>query len=65
MFEYLDDVGAGGTTGGAISRAIDYEQPNTYLALKWLVKLGFVEKDESTRPHTYRLTSRLRPREGE
>jgi hypothetical protein len=64
VLEHLESIGADGASTGAISRAIGYEEPNTYNALKWLVRLGFVEKDESTRPYRYRLTARLR-RNGE
>lgn len=55
----LESAGTAGTSTGVISRSIGYDQPNVYLTLRGLMSLGFVEKDESTNPHTYRLTSLL------
>jgi DNA-binding MarR family transcriptional regulator len=55
----LADAGPEGTSAGALSRAMGYDQPNTHLALQALVIAGLVEKDESTSPHTYRLTASL------
>jgi hypothetical protein len=56
----LEEAGSDGTNTGVISRAIGQDQPNVYLTLQSLAGLGFVDKDESTNPHTYRLTPRLR-----
>jgi len=42
-----------------ISRRIGQDQANVYLTLRALVRLGFVEKDETTDPHTYRLAALL------
>jgi hypothetical protein len=36
------------------------ENANTHLTLQALVNLGFAERDDSTRPHTYRLGRKLR-----
>jgi len=36
------------------------DNANTHLTLQALVNLGFAEKDDSTRPHTYRLGRKLR-----
>lgn len=55
----LEKAGNDGTTTGAISRAIGYDQPNVYLTLRGLMTLNFVEKDATTSPHTYRLTPLL------
>src|SRR3954451_12521466 len=38
---------------GPIWKAIDYEQPNTYLALDALARQGLVRKDDTVRPHKY------------
>src|SRR5262249_29640221 len=59
VLELLERAGHNGTTTGAISRAIGYDQPNVYLTLQALINASFVEKDESAIPHRYRLTSRL------
>lgn len=42
-----------GVGTGPICRGINYEQPNTYLALEALSRQGLVRKDDTTRPHTY------------
>jgi hypothetical protein len=55
----LEESGRGGTNTGVLSRAMEYDQPNVYLTLRGLIGLGFVEKDETTSPHTYRLTDVL------
>jgi hypothetical protein len=44
-----------GTDTGYLYREMDYDQPNVYLTLQGLIKLGIVEKNATTRPHTYRL----------
>jgi DNA-binding transcriptional ArsR family regulator len=62
VLQCLDDAGASGATAGTISRTIDYDQPNVHITLQALVKMGFVEKDESARPHRYRLAPRLEQR---
>ena len=36
------------------------ENANTHLTLQALVNLAFAERDDSTRPHTYRLGRKLR-----
>lgn len=56
----LEEFGEAGTNTGVISRRIGYDQPNVYITLRVLAGLGFVEKDETTNPHTYRLASLLR-----
>lgn len=56
----LERAGVSGTNTGAISMEINYDQPNVYLTLQGLLTRGFVEKDVSTSPHTYRLTQVLR-----
>jgi hypothetical protein len=61
ILEVLEQAGPGGTDTGKIARAIDYDQTNVYITLRVLCGLGFAEKDETTRPHTYRLGSLLRP----
>jgi hypothetical protein len=55
----LEEAGREGTNTGVLSRAMEYDQPNVYLTLRGLIGLGFVEKDETTSPHTYRLTDVL------
>ena len=55
----LEEAGREGTNTGVLSRAMEYDQPNVYLTLRGLIGLGFVEKDETTSPHTYRLTDLL------
>jgi hypothetical protein len=55
----LEEAGRKGTNTGVLSRAMEYDQPNVYLTLRGLIGLGFVEKDETTSPHTYRLTDVL------
>lgn len=59
VLQVLADAGEPGTNTGAISRAIGYDQPNVYITLRVLIGLGFVEKDETTNPHTYRLSQVL------
>ena len=56
----LDKSGLAGTNTGVISRALKYDQPNVYLTLNNMKDNDFVEKDESTDPHTYRLGRALR-----
>jgi hypothetical protein len=56
----LTKAGGRGTGTGAIVRAIGYDQPDVYLTLRSLQKLGFAEKDTSAKPHIYRLGPRLR-----
>lgn len=60
ILEVLEGAGDAGTNTGVISRSIGQDQPNVYLTLQALAGLGFVEKDETTDPHTYRLTPLLR-----
>lgn len=60
VLQVLADAEDTGTNTGAISRTIGYDQPNVYITLRVLAGLGFVEKDETTDPHTYRLTQLLR-----
>ena len=60
VIELLDAAEPTGTTTGALSRTMDYDQPNVYLTLRGLITLGFAEKDASTDPHTYRLGEKLR-----
>src|ERR1051325_958163 len=55
VISLLEDAGAAGTNTGAISKAMDYDQPNVYLTLQALIDLDFVQKDATTTPHTYRL----------
>jgi hypothetical protein len=59
VVQVLDEAGAEGTNTGVIARRIDYDQPNVYLTLQGLTNRGFVVKDESTTPHTYRLATDL------
>lgn len=42
-----------GVGTGPIWRAINYEQPNTYLALDALARQGLVRKDSTVKPHRY------------
>src|SRR5205823_5008630 len=63
VLQQVEDAGASGATAGAISRAIGYDEPNVHLTLQGLANRGFVEKDESARPHRYRLAPRLGRRE--
>jgi hypothetical protein len=55
ILEVLEEAGSAGTNTGVISRKIGQDQANVYLTLRGLVGLGFVEKDATTDPHTYRL----------
>ena len=57
----LVDAGAGGTTTGALSSALDYDQANVHITLQALVERGFAAKDASVYPHIYRLGSVLSP----
>jgi DNA-binding MarR family transcriptional regulator len=56
----LVEAGPDGTTTGAISSALEYDQPNTHITLQALVERGFAEKDTSVYPHIYRLGRSLR-----
>jgi len=60
ILELLDDYGATGTNTGVLSRAMGYAQPNVYLTLQGLIGQGLVQRDEHTKPHTYRLSEALR-----
>jgi DNA-binding transcriptional ArsR family regulator len=60
ILEVLEEAGGDGTNTGVISKAIGQDQPNVYLTLRSLAGLGFVEKDKTTDPHTYRLSPGLR-----
>jgi hypothetical protein len=42
-----------GVGTGPIWKAIDYEQPNTYLTLGALARQGLVRKDATVQPHKY------------
>lgn len=55
LLDLLAQAGPDGTDTGSLSREMGYDQPNVYLTLQQMMPLGFVEKDETTRPHTYRL----------
>lgn len=57
ILQLLEEAGREGTNTGVLSRRMAYEQPNVYLTLRGLITLGFVERDEATSPHRYRLTS--------
>jgi IclR helix-turn-helix domain len=59
ILEVLEEAGSAGTNTGVISRKIGQDQANVYLTLRSLVRLGFVEKDGTTDPHTYRLGTLL------
>ena len=59
VIDLLEKSGSEGTNTGVLSRAMGYDQPNVYLTLRGLSSIGLVEKDESARPHTYRLASIL------
>jgi Sugar-specific transcriptional regulator TrmB len=59
VLEVLEGAGTKGTRTGHISSVIGYDQPNVYLTLQSLMALGFVAKDETRRPHIYRLAGRL------
>jgi hypothetical protein len=59
ILEVLEEAGGAGTNTGVISRRIGQDQANVYLTLRALVRLGFVEKDDTTDPHTYRLAALL------
>jgi len=59
VISLLEKAGAEGTNTGAISKAMSYDQPNVYLTLQALIDHGFVEKDATTNPHTYRLAANL------
>jgi len=56
----VEEAGSEGAAAGMISRTLDYDQPNVYLTLQGLCNSGLVEKDESVRPHRYRLGPKLR-----
>jgi DNA-binding IclR family transcriptional regulator len=60
IIELLDKAGPFGSNTGFLSRSMGYDQPNVYLTLRGLIGLGFVEKDESGRPHSYRLSKVLK-----
>jgi DNA-binding IclR family transcriptional regulator len=48
-----------GIKAGDISRALDYDQANTYIVLDALTKHGVVRKDASTRPYLFYLAPRM------
>lgn len=48
-----------GVGTGPIWKAINYEQPNTYLALDALGRQGLVRKDDKAKPHKYHLGDAL------
>lgn len=55
----LEKAGAAGTTTSKIAAELDYDQPNTHIALGALVRHGIAEKDTSSYPHRYRLAPTL------
>lgn len=59
VIQFLEEAGCSGASTGAIALAIDYDQPNVHLTLQALTTYGIVEKDTSTRPHTYRLRAKF------
>ena len=48
-----------GVSAGEISRALQYDQANTYLTADALVKHGLARKDTSVHPQRYHLGRRL------
>jgi hypothetical protein len=60
IIRLLEAAGTKGTTTGAISSTLRYDQPNVYLTLKNLIVLGFAEKDSKASPHRYFLGPALR-----
>ncbi|MBW3589530.1 MAG: hypothetical protein KY429_08945 [Actinobacteria bacterium] len=65
VIRILESKGEEGTNTGVIARAIGYDQPNVYLTLQHLIRLGFVRKDDSQSPHRYYLDWQLLDEEGE
>lgn len=57
VIELLENLYPDGTDTGYLYRTMDYDQPNVYLTVNGLVKWGIAEKDITTRPHRYRLSS--------
>jgi hypothetical protein len=55
----LEEADDRGLDTGVMSRSMGYDQPNVYLTLQSLMRHGFVERDVSVSPHTYRLTEEL------
>ena len=58
ILSHLAEAGSEGMTTGSLSKAMDYDQANLYIALQQLVAKGFVEKEASQNPHLYRLAKR-------
>lgn len=59
ILEALEEAGLPGASVGSLANTLEYDEPNTYLTLQALVKLGFVEKDHYVSPHIYRLSAQL------
>jgi DNA-binding transcriptional ArsR family regulator len=59
VLEVLERAGSQGISTGAISKEMGYDQPNVYLTLQGLVSLGYVQKNEASRPHRYSLSEQL------
>jgi len=60
IIELLEAAEPTGTDTGTLHRTLGIDQPNVYLTLKNLIRFDFAEKDETTKPHTYRLGAALR-----
>src|SRR5262249_22113759 len=57
IIEILEDKYPEGTDTGYLWRTTGQDQPNVYLTVNGLRQQGIVEKDATTRPHQYRLSS--------
>ena len=55
----LEAAGSGGTTMGAIARALNYDPPDADSMLGALADRDLVEKDTSVYPQVYRLSPAL------
>jgi len=55
IIELLEEKYPEGTDTGYLWRTTGQDQPNVYLTVNGLRAQGIVEKDATTRPHTYRL----------
>lgn len=60
LMSLLTEAGDEGATTGDLSRRMEYDQANVYLTARQLARRGFVEKDNTARPHRYRLAERFR-----
>jgi DNA-binding transcriptional ArsR family regulator len=59
ILRLVADAHSGGITAGDISRALEYDQANTYLTLEALAKHGLVRRDDTVRPYRFYLGRKM------